>query len=347
MPRSLRVARAGQRRQPAADVEADLLAQVAADHVRAVAEAVRIRGRLRVEEQARRVDAARADHDDLGQHLPLGAGLAIEVLDALGAALVVDQDPRRDRVRADLELAGLQREGQQVIGGVEEGRGVAAGAAVAAVVAGGEAARRLRHVGAASGDDVDADALGRLLQQALGAARRRWRLQEAAAGQRVGIVVAAADADQLLDLVVVGRDVGVGDRPGDLPAVLRRALEVEIGQPEADAAPDVGLAAVAPHPVEVEVLAVRRGVRLLLRVEEEGRRRLAAGPALARLPRAHVGPVGGAIELRAGVEEEDVDALPRQVPRRHAPRRTAADDDDGVDLRRPDDLHGAEAALPG
>ena len=42
----------------------------------------------------------------------------------------------------------------------------------------------------------------------------------------------------------------------------------------------------------------------------------------------------------AGVEQQDVDALPGEVPGRHAARRAAADDDDGVDLGRVDDLHG-------
>ena len=65
-------------------------------------------------------------------------GLTIEILDAARQPVVVDQDPRDDRVRPDLELAGLQRERQQVIGRAEEGRRVAAGAAVAAVVAGGK-----------------------------------------------------------------------------------------------------------------------------------------------------------------------------------------------------------------
>ena len=324
---------AGQRLHPADVIEADLLAQVAADDVRAVADAVRIRGRLRVEQDARRVDAAGADDHDLAQHLVLGAGLAVEVLDAARLALVVDQHARDDRVRPDLELAGLQRERDQVIGGAEERRRVAAGAAAAAVVAGREAARRLGHVGAAAGDDVDAERLGALLQQPFAAARRRRRLQELAARQRLGVVVTAADADHLLDLVVVGRDVGVRDRPGDLPAVAGRGLEIHLRQAQADAAPDVGLAAQAPHPRQVEVLALGDLVGLLLRVQVERLRRLALGPALARLPRADVRPELAALELVAGVQHQHLDALLRQVPRGHPAGRAAADDDDGVDLR--------------
>ena len=92
--------------------------------------------------------------------------------------LVVDQDARDDGVRADLELAGLQRERQQVIGRAEERRGVAARAAVAAVVAGGKAARRPRHVGAPAGDDRDAE----LVASPSPAAARRSAAPAAAAG---------------------------------------------------------------------------------------------------------------------------------------------------------------------
>jgi hypothetical protein len=66
--------------------------------------------RFRVEKNPRGIDGARADDDDLPQHLLLGAGLAIEILHTPGESLVVDQDPGDDRVRPDLEMTGLQRE---------------------------------------------------------------------------------------------------------------------------------------------------------------------------------------------------------------------------------------------
>ena len=191
----------------------------------------------------------------------------------------------------------FEGEGQQVIGRVEERGRVAALAAVAAVVARGEAAHRLRHIGAPAGHDRDVHLPERLLQQPLAAPGRRRRQQELAPRQRVGIVGAAADADQLFDLVVVRRDVRVADRPRDLPSVVRRALEVEIGVAEAHAAPDVRLAAMTPDANQLERLVGRRQVRLLLRVEEELRRLLALGRALAPLPRLHVRPERAAIEL--------------------------------------------------
>src|ERR1700690_1666938 len=116
-----------------------------------------------------------------------------------------------------------------MIGGAEERSGVAAAPAVVAVVASGEAAVSAGHVRAAPVHDRDPETRGRPLDDALAAARRGWRHVIAAPGQRVGVVVAAADADELVDLVVVRRDVLVADRPGDLPAVPLRPLEIHLG----------------------------------------------------------------------------------------------------------------------
>ena len=178
--------------------------------------------RLRVEQDARRVHAARADDHDL----PAAPAAPRRSCDRSTGRPWPDRlsstsTRADDRVRANLELAGLQRERQQVIGGVEERRRVAAGAAVAAVVAGREAARRARHVGAPAGDDRDAQPCRR----PSAAAARRSAAPAAAAGTccpaATRIVVAAADADQLLDLVVVRRDVLVARSARESPS--RRA----------------------------------------------------------------------------------------------------------------------------
>ena len=60
-----------ERREVSGDVEADLLAQVAADDVGAVAEPVRMAFRSGIQQDARRIDTARADHDDLGERFTL------------------------------------------------------------------------------------------------------------------------------------------------------------------------------------------------------------------------------------------------------------------------------------
>jgi hypothetical protein len=57
-----------------------------------------------------------------------------------------------------------------------------------------------------------------------------------------------------------------------------------------------------------------------------------------------VGPELRPVELVAGVEEEDVDALAREVPGRHAAGGAAADHDHRVHLLRLDDLHAGPSA---
>src|SRR5207247_1822469 len=136
----------------------------------------------------------------------------------------------------------------------------------------------------------------------------RRRLQVLASRQYLRIVGAAADADHLLDLVVVGGHVRVGDRPGDLPAVSLGGLEGHLGVAEADPSPHVGLAAVAPDADELEGLAFRSEVGLLLGVEEELGRVVALRQAYPRLPRPDVGPERRAVELVARVEKDNLDA---------------------------------------
>jgi hypothetical protein len=175
--------RADELGEDAASVKPDLLAQIAADHVRAVPDPVRILVGRRVQQDPRRIHSARAQDHYLSQHLLFGARHAIEVLHSLREPVAVDQYSRCHGVRPDLQMPGLERDGQQVIRGVEERCRVASGPARAAVVASREAASRPGHVGAPAGDDRDADFTGRLLQQSLAAARWRRRLQELAARQ--------------------------------------------------------------------------------------------------------------------------------------------------------------------
>ena len=322
-----------QGRHEPARMEAHLFTQVAADDVAAVADAIGMLRRRGVEQDARGVDAACAHHDDLAEHLPLRTGLAIEVLDTLRQAVVVHQHAGDDGVGADLELAGLQGIGQQVVGRAEERRRIAAAPAVAAVMAGRKAV--VRH-----GLDRATDPHERHLQPCAGARERdfaaphlRRRQEVLAARQRVVVVVAAADPDQLIDLVVVRRDVAVVDRPRDVPAVTLTGTEIQLAVAQADASPDVGLAAEAPHPDQLEVAVLGCQPGLFLRVEHERRRLLAARATRPRVPRRHVRPELRPVELLAGIEQHHVDALAREVPRRHAAGGTGTDDDDGIDLR--------------
>ena len=324
--------RADQFRNEAIHVQADLFGQIAADDVAGVADTVGILARFGVQQDARGIDAGCRDDHHSRTYAAFFFGDAIEVLHAAGAAFGVVEDASHYGVVDHFDAAGLEGRLDQIVGGIEERADIAAFAAGSAVVAGGVSIVRAGERPRGDPKPRDAYALGRFLQQAFAAARRRRRKMEAAAGKRVEVVIAAADADELIDPVVVGRDVFVADGPGDLPAVPVGAGKVEVGVAERDASPDIGLAAASPDPNEVEGLSRQRVV------------------GCSRLSRKNSGGCWPASSLRAasqgltwlqnwarlnlvpGVQHEDVESLSGKVPGGHPAGCASADDDDVVRL---------------
>ncbi len=140
----------------------------------------------------------------------------------------------------------------------------------------------------------------------------------ATARQRVRIVIAAANADELIDPVVVGSDVLVGNRPGNFPTVAFGAFEIQVGQSQRDAAPDVGLAANSPDAPEIERFFGRCKVGLLLGTQPERRWLLAALYPFPPFIGSDVSPKVLPVEMRARIEHQDAGTLLRQVPGSHA-----------------------------
>src|SRR5205085_11661942 len=128
---------------------------------------------------------------------------AIKILHATGASFFINEDARRDGVAANFELAGLHCRRNQIIAGVEEARRIAAAPAVAAVVTLRKAVVILRQHGATPADDRYAGPSRRLLQQHLAATLARRRHMIFTTRQHVRIVIAAADADELINSVVI------------------------------------------------------------------------------------------------------------------------------------------------
>ena len=182
----------------------------------------------------------------------------------------------------------------------------------------------------------------------------------------------AGDAEIAVDLVVIGSDVGVGDRPIDAVAVAACRLEVVVGETEGKPAPHIGLAAedAGAHPGEVgpgiwvlllvdeELLGVVRSLTELLPVHDVGvaaerlrvgrleplvvqlvehvgvGRELAAARMIVRpLQRAHLRLE---VDLPAGLQQQHVEAVGCERVRRHAAGRARAYDQHVVGLGQAD-----------
>src|SRR6185503_843342 len=139
--------------------------------------------------------------------------------------------------------------------------GLAAAAALAAVVAGGPAVQRPRQNRQPGRDAGDIETFGGLLHHQLVAARLGRREEQAVGG--VGdVLLAPKYAHERLELVVIGTDVVVADRPVVAEPVERLRLEVARPEAQRDATPVVGAAthhAGAPPP---ELVPLSDGVGL-------------------------------------------------------------------------------------
>ncbi len=282
-------------------------------------------------------------------HRPLFAGGRVHVRDAGGLALGVAQHLARHGAGDNRQLAGLHRRRQQHGGRLEVRVRGAAATALRAVMARGAPVQRpgqdrepRRHTG-------NLQPVGRLLEVQLVRTRQRRRL-ELAVGLVVqaglGRVIGPEDPDKLVELVVVGLDVVVGEGPVVAEAIHAAAPEV-IGAPaQRDAAPVIGAAAEHAGPEPVELRAGRRGVRLPFQLPAApGRVELAKRPFGRRTTaRRLVGPaqhlaIAGLIPLRTGFQHADLGASFGEHLGGHPAASARSDDDDVVDLRRTDDLH--------
>ncbi len=254
--------------------------------------------------------------------------MPFEILNAGNEAAIVREDPSDDGVRADLEVAGLESERNEVVGGIEKRSGVAAFPASAAVVTRGKSPMGASEIRAPAGDDGDAEFLASLLEEDFPAARGGGGHEIAASRKDLGVVGPAADPDELLDPIIIRSDIGVADGPRNPPAVTIGGREIEVRHTKAHTAPDVRFPSASPDTREVERAPFGSEVRLLFLVEEELRRSVAAPQASVRLEGKDVRPELRPIERIPGVEEKHLDAFLREVVRGHAPRSAAPDDDD-------------------
>src|ERR1043166_233237 len=180
-----------------------------------------------------------------------GVGVAPAPVDSIAAAPParlaggVEGDFPRHRVRHERELAGGARRRDQHVRRREVRVGLAAAVALPAEVALRPTVERLREDRQPGRHARHVEALGRLHDEQLVAPRFGRRQEDAVRGVR-NVLVAAEDADQAFELLVVGFDVVVADRPIIAEAVKGVGLEVARAEAQRDATPVVGGA--ADHP---------------------------------------------------------------------------------------------------
>ena len=130
--------------------------QVMAEHAVGVAHSLSMGRRLRIQQDARRFQRSGGNDHNLGVDFAMLARDPVDVVDALGAAAVIDQKVADNRVAHQGEFSGAGRGGQSDRRAVEIRRGEAAALALVAIVAGGAATMRNRQVGDAVGHDAPA-----------------------------------------------------------------------------------------------------------------------------------------------------------------------------------------------
>ena len=272
--------------------------------------------RLRHHQQRDTLHAGAGDHDRAASHFALALVHPMQVSHPDGAVLVRDQHLPGHGIMEHRDAAALLGGDDVHVRRVVLGDDVAARHAVAAEVARRTRVHRHRERGLAHVHDPGAERGGGTFQNLVAALE--WnRRKEGSVGQIFQAVAVAADTDLALDLLVVGRDVLVGDRPVLAGAVVGAPLEIALAEPERHGIPQHGLAADAAAALGIEAFLARAH-----------RRNLPGG----KLERQRVGvEVGPGIHAWTALDQRDAHALTREVRRERAAARTGADNDDVED----------------
>ena len=206
-----------------------------------------MRARPRVEQDARRVERAGAEHDDRRLEVHHLARVRVDDAHAGGAVRrLADEHFRDDRVRPHRHVAAVARRIDERRRRVERRLDVAAAAAAAAP----GAARAVLVVQDAVGRDAGAarnvvapHLRDRALERHLDAIQLRRPLEHAVRHLRRALRSCPEHPSSTIDLVVVRLHVVVRDRPVDVEAVAAGGVELQRPVAQRAAAPEVRLAA--------------------------------------------------------------------------------------------------------
>src|SRR5712692_387952 len=333
-----------QLREKTPAVAANRIGKISSDGAGGVGEAVGKSRRSGIEEQARGFAGAGGNDDGARVHALFRERGFVDVGDAFGLAVFVDEDFAGHRAGDERELSGFHGGRKQDLAGTEVGRGDAAAAALAAVVTGQAAVQRTSDDGEARRYADDVELVAGFLDDQFGAARLGWR-EEDAIGRTGHVFFGSENADVGFHFVVIRREILVGDGPIVAEAIARAGFEVNGGKPQRDAPPVVGAPSDDAGAKPLKIGAGRGSVRLavdgpravggqklaeiIARVTSDSR---AAVRKFVR-PRQHLEIFCG-IYVRASFQQDAVEAALGENLCGHAAARAGANDADVVRYRR-------------
>ncbi len=129
----------------------EVVAQISSKLAAGIRHSVRPLPRLRIQHDPRRLDTRRGDHDGAPVHLHFLFRLAVDVRDARGLPVLIDEDILRQRIRSQFQVLCRLRFGQQEIWSREKSSNIAACGALPAKMARRMTFMRLRQLCATVG----------------------------------------------------------------------------------------------------------------------------------------------------------------------------------------------------
>ena len=225
-----------------AAIAADGIHQIAANHAGGIRQAIGEQRRLRIQQQPRGFAGARGNDERPRVNAFLATRRLVDVGDRRDLAVFADDEFAGHCAGDQREASGLLRGRNHDLARTEVRSRDASPSALRAVVAGGTSIVGLGQDRQPRRHAKNVQMVARLLDDGLSAARL-GRRQEDSVGRAGNVLFRSEDSDVGLDLVVVGRDVVVADRPIVAHAVVGANFEIYRRHAQRDASPVIGAAA--------------------------------------------------------------------------------------------------------
>ena len=225
--------------------------------------------RTRVEQNARGFKSARGQHYNFGSDFASHMRSAIDERHSVRLAFGVHHQMAHHGIAHQMKTAGARRGRQRNGRAIEIGRGEAAALAFVAIMASWTAVEWNGEVGGAVDNQLPSEfLLDNFLRGQLAATQPHSR-KKLAVGQLRQIFGRSADADKILNAIVIRFEILVAEGPILAVAVIAGGLEFEIAVAIANAGPTKSLAAHLPSANPHERLVGRKCIRMVVVIDEK------------------------------------------------------------------------------